>query len=146
MPETELENAIILVTGAALRAEEMDRPLAYRLGAEIARRLGEGSGWRPLVVTDVLYLNDKRIAARPTISIGGPGVNSLSARLFRALPAALAVDNTLIIQMDVEFKDLRCCLWGMDHPQTVTALEVFMDRYLAAFLEAATGRPPAGTG
>lgn len=135
MAEINLGRTIFVVTGLTLRAEEADRPLAYRLAQEITRRVPEGSPWRPLVISDVLFLNDKRLARCPVISIGGPGVNKLSAVVFQELACVLAVDNTLIIQMDLDMNDLRCCLWGMDHDQTVQALELFLSRgYLDHFL------------
>lgn len=141
MPTDGLDHTILIVIGASLRAEAMDRPLGYRLADQIERRLGADSPWRPLVISDVLYINDAKLAACPTISIGGPGVNHLSALLFRELPSALAVDNVLIIQMDVELSDLRCCVWGMDHEQTVQALDLFISRgYLDQYLAAVASR------
>jgi hypothetical protein len=137
------EHQILIVTGASLRAERMDRPLAYRLAREIRKRLGRKSEWQVTVITDVLYLHDESLADCPLISIGGPGVNCLSSKLFRELPSVLAVDHALIIQMDVEMKDHRCCLWGMDHEQTVEALDHFcrlghLDTFLAGFTTART--------
>jgi hypothetical protein len=67
-------------------------------------------------------------------------VNHLSGLLFRELPSVLAIDNVLLIQMDIELMDHRCCLWGMDHDQTVEALELFLTRgYLDQFLAGVTG-------
>ena len=132
---------ILVVAGVSLRAEEMDRPLAYRLADEIRERLGPDPAYSVLVVSDVLYLNDEALAACPIISIGGPGVNNLSAVLFRELSSVLVVDNVLIIQMDVKLADLRCCLWGVDHERTVEALEIFLKRgHLDHFLQGATAR------
>jgi hypothetical protein len=126
---------ILIVVGTTLRAEDKDRPLAYRLADEIDNRLNDGSPSRPLVVSDVLYLNHSALADCPTISLGGPGVNRLTSMLSRELPSVLAVDNALVIQMDLEMKDRRCCLWGMDHAQTVQALDLFMNRgHLESFL------------
>jgi hypothetical protein len=103
---------------------------------EIEKRLGAESPWKPLVITDVLYLNDKSLARQPVISVGGPGVNHLSALLFQELPSVITIDNVLIIQMDIELADLRCSLWGMDHEQTVEAVNLFLSRgYLDRFLE-----------
>jgi len=136
MQDFDFDNAIIIVTGVSLRGEEMDRPLAYRLAEEIKTRTGPESPWRALVVSDVLYLNEMRLAGCPTISVGGPGVNKLSAILFRELPAVLTIDNVLILQMDVDCHDLRCCFWGINHDQTVEALDLFiklghLDHFLA---------------
>lgn len=143
MPELNLDRTILVVTGAVLRAEEMDRALAYRIADEITRRVGPHSDWRPLVISDVLYLNDQQLAGCPTISIGGPGVNNLSAVLLRELPPTLAIDNTLIVQMDPDLNDKRCCLWGMDHDQTVEAVELFLKiGHLDHFLAGVTGVKP----
>ncbi len=136
MPETDLSHLILIVAGASLRGEAADRPLAYQLAQEAAKRLGPESPWKPLVISDVLYINDKRLAAQPVISVGGPGVNHLSALLYRELPSVMTIDNVLIIQMDIELTDRRCCFWGMDHGQTVEALDLLLKRgYLDRFLE-----------
>jgi len=130
-----MEDLIVIVTGASFRAEQMDRPIAYQLVEDIRKRLGPESNWRTVVVSDVLYINDKRLGNLPTISIGGPGVNSLSALLYTELSPIFSIDNVLIIQMDADLADLRCCLWGMDHNQTVEALESFLKLgYLDHFL------------
>ncbi|GMU20638.1 MAG: hypothetical protein AMXMBFR13_07350 [Phycisphaerae bacterium] len=135
MAQEELPPTILIVTGATIRAEEMDRPLAYRLAEEVRSRLSSDSAWRVLVISDVLYLNDKDLQRCPLIAIGGPGVNSLSGALYRELSSVLAVENVLIIQMDADLQDLRCCLWGMNHEQTVEALDLFCGRgYLDHFL------------
>lgn len=134
-----LDRSILIVAGVSLRAEMMNRPMAYRIADEIKKRLGSHSDWRPVVISDVLYLNNTQLAKCPTISIGGPGVNALSAVLFSELPSALTIDNVLTIQMDVQWADLRCCIWGMNHDQTVEALELFFKRgHLDHFLAGAT--------
>ncbi|NLE57594.1 MAG: hypothetical protein GX616_04490 [Planctomycetes bacterium] len=136
MSETGLNHLVLIVTGASLRGEAADRPLAYQLAQEVAGRLGPESPWKPLVISDVLYINDKRLAAQPVISVGGPGVNHLSALLYQELPSVMTIDNVLTIQMDIELADLRCCFWGMNHEQTVEALDLLLKRgYLDRFLE-----------
>jgi hypothetical protein len=143
MSETDLGHLVFVVAGASLKGEAMDRPLAYRLAGEIARRLGPDTPWKPLVVSDILYINEEKLASQPTISVGGPGVNHLSGLLFRELSSVLTIDNVLVIQMDIELKDLRCCLWGMNHEQTVEALDLFLKRgYLDRFLEGITQAKP----
>ncbi|MGQ9648826.1 MAG: hypothetical protein ACUVXJ_01800 [Phycisphaerae bacterium] len=139
MPQAELNHLILIVTGASLRGEAADRPLAYQLAQEIAKRLGPDSPWKPLVISDVLYINEQRLGKQPVISIGGPGVNHLSALLFQQLPSVVTIDNILLIQMDIELTDLRCCLWGMNHEQTIEAMNLFLKRgYLDRFLEGLT--------
>lgn len=139
MADNELEQLILIVTGASIRAEQMDRPLAYRTGRRIAKILGPESTWQSLVISDALYLNQARLQQLPVISIGGPGVNGLSALLYRQLPSVLTIDDALIIQMDATGEDPRCCLWGMDHDQTVQALNLFFKlQYLERFIRGIT--------
>lgn len=146
MSQLNIGRTIFVVTGVSLRAEQMDRPLAYGLADVIRQRIAPDSPWKPLVVSDVIYLNDDRVARCPTISLGGPGVNQLSQMLFGELPSVLAIDNSLIIQMDIELKDARCCLWGMDHEQTVQAIDLFRERgYLDTFLKGVTGGQATAT-
>ncbi len=136
MPDDADKNKLLIVAGATLRAEELDRPLAYRLRDEIESRLGDGSRWSCLVISDIWYLNSEPLHARPAISIGGPGVNAVAQYWFNRLPNALEVENVLLIQMDTRASDLRCSIWGMDHETTVEALETFVQKgYLDRFLE-----------
>lgn len=129
---------LLVVTGACPRAERMDRPLAARIKAEVELRLRDRLAEEPdvLVLSDVWYLNAKELHQIPTISVGGPGVNHLSAYWQRRLPYVLLVENVFQIQMDVKGTDHRCCIWGMDHETTVEAVETFLSRgHLDRFLE-----------
>lgn len=135
---------VLIVAGAHPKAEMFDRPRAYALAARIgdwlgARFSGQAGGppVRPLVVSDVWYLNDPSLRQCPTISIGSPGVNALSAYLGDKLPSAYVVDQALMVQMDVELTDLLACCWGVGHEQTSIATRVFEERYMDAFLDAA---------
>lgn len=138
MEDFDLDNLILVVTGSTLRAEEKDRPLANALADEIRKRLPADTLWRCLVISDLHYINNEELHECPLVCLGGPGVNHLAAILFRELPPALAVDRVLLIQMDVQMKDLRTCLWGMDHDTTVEAVQTFIEKgYLERFLVAA---------
>lgn len=134
-------NLLLIVVGAHLRAEMADRPLAYRL-AERVRAWLEKHGHAlnvpivPVVCSDIWYVNDEDLQPRPTISIGGPGVNALSAYFHDKLKTAAAVDDQFMIQLDPEFIDLRACVWGMDHALTVKALDVFVKKYLDGYMRA----------
>ena len=49
--------------------------------------------------------------------------------------------------MDLDGKDHRCAVWGMNHLDTVRAVEVFISKgYLEAFLRAAAERVNEETG
>ena len=118
---------------------------AYRVEAEVRRSLeellgkpatGELPRLTPIVLSDVYYLNNDELRSRPVIAIGGPGVNLLSANLVEELPTAIAIENVLVVQMDLELKDLRCSVWGMDHLSTVRAVETFIVKgYLDTFIK-----------
>ena len=132
---------LLIVVGAHLRAEVADRPLAYRLCDHITDWLLRHEDTirtqvLPVMCCDVWYLNHEPLHRRPTISIGGPGGNALSAYYHNNLNAALVRDEKLIIQLDPEFVDLRVSLWGMDHALTASALDLFETRYLESYLRA----------
>jgi hypothetical protein len=144
--ELSVDDLILIVVGAHLRAEVGDRPVAYRLRQRMLTWLADRYGlhgaaaapFTPLVCCDVWYLNDASLKDRPAISIGGPGVNALTAHLADKIPSAFVIDNTLIVQLDPAFDDLRACCWGMDTASTTAAVEAFEERYLDAFMHAAT--------
>ncbi len=140
VPEN-LSSLLLIVVGAHLRAEVADRPLAYRLLDCVHTWLGDHADElaveiQPVVCSDVWYVNQPALQRRPTISLGGPGVNALSAYYAQKLPAALVHEDRMMIQLDPEFVDLRVCTWGVDHENTVRVLDVFLSKYLDAFLRA----------
>jgi hypothetical protein len=141
--ELDIESMIMIVVGAHLRAELEDRPLAQRLCDTMKRRLEErarGTGVnhaRPVLCTDVWYLNNAELQERPVIAIGEPGVNAATAYFCNRLPTALVIDNALRIHLDPEFTEPRACLWGANPASTAHAIDVFVERYLDSFLREA---------
>lgn len=138
----ETRHLLLIVVGAHLRAEFADRPLAYRLQAQVHGWLNRHRATlnvtiEPLVCSDLWYLNHEELHVRPTVSIGGPGVNALSAYFAQQLPAPKPDEQQIVIQIDPEFTDLRVCVWGTDHALTQRGLDLFSDRYLDGFLRAA---------
>ncbi len=141
MPTVDPDNLMLIVVGADLRAEAGDRPHAYGLQERVQdwlHRATNSTAWpiHPVVCTDVWYLNHEQLHGRPALSVGGPGVNALSAYLYQKLPTALAVEDQLVIQLDVEFVDLRAAMWGMDHRHTASAVQLFENKYLGEYLRA----------
>jgi hypothetical protein len=138
----DLSTLLLIVTGAHPKAECYDRPVAYALAARVdgllRDRFGPGPApLRPLVVSDVWYLNDPSLRQQPTVSIGAPGVSALTAYLADKVPSAYVIDGSLMVQMDVELTDLIACCWGVTHEATAKAVRAFEARYLDAFLDAA---------
>ena len=149
MPDIDTDRLICIVVGVQLRAELGDRPLAYRIEQELRQRLeaalgkpaeGEPPRLAPVVLSDVYYLNNDELQARPAISVGGPGMNALSAMLVDKLPTAVAIEKTLVVQMDLAMDDVRCAVWGMDHLDTVRAVDLFITKYLDRFVEGVVAR------
>ena len=129
------DRMVLVVVGASLRAETMDRPLAYRVKQAVDERIAPAGDWQSVVLSDIWYLNNEPFSRQPTISVGGPGVNALSAHLYERLPTVLSVENVLLIQMDLTFEDTRCAVWGMDHETTIEAIETFIEKgHLDRFL------------
>ena len=150
MPDIDPHGLIWIVTGVQLKAELGDRPLAYRVERELRDRLapllgpteaGEPPRLAPVVVSDVYYLNSDEAQAGPTISVGGPGVNAVSASLADQLPTPVAIENTLVVQMDLDMQDPRCAVWGMNHLDTVRAVDTFIAKgYLDTFVKGVVER------
>ncbi len=137
------DRLLLIVAGTDLRAEMSDRPIAYDL-RELLEQWIEVQVSKvdrlvyPLVCSDTWYLNNAELYGRPVISIGGPGVNTLSAYLYQTLHTALAIEDKLVVQMDVEFLDLRVAVWGMDNAHTLAAVELFEQKYLNDYMRAVT--------
>jgi hypothetical protein len=129
----------LIVTGSTLRAEELDRPLAYYLKQRIEQLLLASDPalgpFRLRVVADFRWIHEKKLQALPTISVGGPGVNALARDWLEEVPVALAVDEQYYIQMDPDLDEPRASVWGMDNTTTQIAVSVFLDRFVARFLE-----------
>ena len=139
---------LLIVTGSTLRAEEMDRPLAYYLKRRIEEALQASrdvdlANYEVHVVADFRWLHDESLQGMATISLGGPGVNELSHRWLEEVPVALAVNERYFIQMDPELAEPHASVWGMDNPTTQIAVSVFLDRFLPRFLERCATVPPA---
>lgn len=136
-PLTEHDPVVALVVGASLVAEQVDRPVAYWL-AEVVRECAPlGSPLRPVVVTDLWYLNHDALRVRPTISIGGPEQNALSAFLLSRLRPVFSVDDRLSIHLDLHMRELVACLAGVDAGTTAEAARVFAARYAGDWVTAA---------
>ncbi|MGE0352946.1 MAG: hypothetical protein AB7I33_13370 [Gemmatimonadales bacterium] len=126
MKLVDTDETIILVTGADIRAEERDRPIAYRLKREIDQR-GVGHAFRrAVVVGDAWYLNNRIFHLNPTIAIGGPGVNGVSADFASTLPTIWSQEERAYIQADFEGDLKRAALWGMDQAATSDAVDGFV--------------------
>jgi hypothetical protein len=131
---------ILIVTGSTLRAEQMDRPLAYYLQAQI-EELSTGFDDRlGLVISDRYYLSHPDLHCMPMISVGGPGVNRVAQKLLKRLKPVLTVEDKFFVQMDPDGSDRRASIWGMDNAQTQIAVVTFAERYLKRFAEACWDR------
>jgi hypothetical protein len=125
---------ILIVTGSTLRAEQMDRPLAYYLQSKIDELTAGHEERMALVLSDRFYLTHPDLHKLPLISVGGPGVNRLAQKLLKRVCAALAVEGKFFIQMDPKESGLQVSIWGMDNAQTRIAVVTFAERYLAQFV------------
>ncbi|HYE62569.1 MAG TPA: hypothetical protein VD997_11295 [Phycisphaerales bacterium] len=127
---------ILIVTGAHLSAELYDRPIAYRLRERVLHAIQESDGpEQVLVCSDLWYLNRDPLRELPTVSIGGPAVNALTAYLADKLPSVFAIDGQLVVQGDWDKAPLACC-WGIDAERTAAAADLFAEKYLEAWLGA----------
>ncbi|WP_428386349.1 hypothetical protein [Mucisphaera sp.] len=138
----DLSRVVLIVVGAHLRAEEADRTLAYQLMSAVETWVEEHQEYleedlRAMVCTDALYLNDESLHHRATISVGGPGVNALSAYFAQQMEGDSDLrPDQVIIQMDPDFADLRVAIWGVNHETTDQGVGLFIRDYLDGFLRA----------
>lgn len=130
---------LLIVTGSTLRAEEVDRPLAYYLRQRAEQYQAEheppGGPMDVRVISDFRWLHDDALHDCPTISVGGPGVNAVAQRWLEEVPVSLAVDQQYFLQMDPDLEEPRASVWGMDNATTQLAVAVFLDRLFPRFLE-----------
>ncbi|MDH4348907.1 MAG: hypothetical protein OEW17_08885 [Gemmatimonadota bacterium] len=119
------DETVIIVTGSDIRAEERDRPTAYRLKEEVDARSDGQRFRRAVVVGDLWYLENRVFQLNPTVAIGGPGVNALAARLANTLPVVWSQADQAYVQADLEGEQKRVLLWGMDAGATMVAVQAF---------------------
>lgn len=137
--ELDIDQVLLIVVGADLRAEMTDRPLGYRLREQMLRwydqyRDDVDSPLDPVLCTDLWYLNDRSLTSRPVVAIGDPEINAASAYLANYLPTAFVIEQTLRVQLDPTFGQSGVCLWGVSPSATVSAIDAFVERYLDDFL------------
>lgn len=136
----DIRATVLIVVGHGILPEEEDRPTAYELKRLIVDRTQGAQDRSAVVLTDIWALNQEMAEFFPTIAVGGPGVNALTAQIYEELPVAFTRDQELFIQMN-EDGGKRAAVWGMDHPKTREAVEIFVrDGFLDRFLDLVWGR------
>lgn len=135
---------LLIVVGSHLQAELHDRPLAYSLMQTIQtwqQENGCEAELAPLICTDVWYLNDAGLLARPAVILGRPEVNAASAFFTRRLPVAFVMDGAFQVQMDLDGIDPQACVWGTSAVHTASAVNTFVSRFADRFLRCAHNLP-----
>lgn len=129
------DETVLIVTGSDLPAEMNDRPLAYRLKAELDR-LGAGNAFRgAVVVSDRWYADNRIFHLCPTVVVGGPGVNAVAAALVDELPMLVKRDGRVFVQGAWDGETKRASLWGLDRFATAMAVDAFLQEgFCAEFL------------
>lgn len=130
MQEIDANQTILIVVGADLKPEEVDRPLAYKLknAFESSSLFGEHPFRKCLVISDALYRHDNIIKVCPTVTVGGPGVNLVAAEFAEKLPVYIARENRYYIQSDKDFSERKISIWGMDREATEEAIDIFIEK------------------
>jgi hypothetical protein len=129
-------DTIVVVTAADLEVGHPDREAAWRLQEEVTSR---GRGWRyrrAVVVSDLDWNDSELLDGAPTICIGGPGANDVTARFAGEVPSVWTDGDRVIIQARLDGTPARVLLWGMDRFATTEAVEAFLSRgWLDEFLD-----------
>lgn len=137
---TEDDPLVVLVVGASLAAEQIDRPIAAYLAVQLAAAAPQGSSLAPAVVTDLWYLNHAPLRMHPAVAIGPADRNAFSAFLLGRLPRVFSIDHRLSIHLDLHLESLVACLHGVDAQAGAEAAAIFLERYAAGWLAAAAAR------
>jgi hypothetical protein len=136
----DIRATVLIVVGHGILPEEEDRPTAYELKRLIVDRTQGAQDRSAVVLTDIWALNQEMAEFFPTIAVGGPSVNALTAQIYEELPVAFTRDQELFIQMDAD-SGKRAAVWGMDQAKTREAVEIFArDGFLDRFLDLVWGR------
>lgn len=122
------EETVVIVTGSDLRAEERDRPTAYRLKEEIDRRSDGQPFRRAVVVGDGWYLQNRIFQLNPSIAVGGPGVNGFTQELVQVVPVSWTQDQRAYVHADFEGEYKRAALWGVNAEATMLAVQAFVSQ------------------
>jgi hypothetical protein len=128
------DETVLIVTGTEIPAEMNDRPIAYRLKAEIDRQGGGRAFRRAVVVSDQWYAQNRIFHLCPTVAVGGPGVNRVAAAFAGELPMLLQRDERVFVQGSWEGEAKRVSLWGADRAATAEAVDSFVRDGLEEFL------------
>ncbi|MSR45438.1 MAG: hypothetical protein EXS15_08870 [Phycisphaerales bacterium] len=132
-----------LVVGAHPEAERVDRPIAVQLQGLVERALAANhdagvAQMRVQILTDLWYMNDAALVASPAIALGTANTNAAVAHLALRLPPAVVVDGQYEILFDRTDGDHRVALRGVDSRSTARAVEVFCEKFLDQWLDAAS--------
>ena len=127
---------VLLVISSELGPGAGDYLAAERLRDAIDQR-GAGHPYRrALVVSDIAWFDTQLFHASPTITVGGPGVNSVAGRFGAELPTVWTDREQVVIQADYRVGPQRAALWGTNSAETAAAVEAFMSRgWLDEFLD-----------
>jgi hypothetical protein len=127
---------VAIVVAADLDADAPDRRAAVGLLEEIGRR-GAGHPYRRgVLMSDLAWFETPLFHAAPTIAVGGPGVNGVSAKFGQELPTVWTADDRALIQAEFRENAPRATVWGMDREATAASVEAFIHRgWLDEFLD-----------
>ena len=132
---------VLIVVGTHPLCEYFDRPLAYILRDTVARRHSDLE-LPGLVISDVCYFNNPTLWTKPLISVGGPGVNALTAELRTKLFTDSISTPYMFIQHDIHEGGCNVALWGVDEVHTEKAVHLFIQSGLIdKFLRVARNYP-----
>jgi hypothetical protein len=149
----DLSRLVLVVVGSGLEAELEDRQTAYAVARALNESLddavdGPGGTLRSVVCTDLWYLNTPQARTAPTIAVGGPERNALTAHLTTQLARPIGVDGQWIVQTPepegTGLEDLVACLWGVSGDETARAVGEFIDHLLDDFVESVVRKASGG--
>jgi hypothetical protein len=131
-PRPDCRSTVLLVVGSSALAQLYDGAAAARLREEINRHGVRTKYQFSSVVTDDALMVEPVFLRCPTISIGGPETNKLTAKLCEQLSTDPLSTTHVRIQHGLTTKDRRVALWGSAAAETSDAVDLFVKSGLLA--------------
>jgi hypothetical protein len=117
--------SIMIVTGACVVTELMDRPIAERLRDAIDKTGGGDQFKRGVIISDLWWSKDTDLQPLPVISVGGPLVNSLTDQIIKS-GRQWKIQDECFGCIHWNNKIPQAALWGRNTTLTQLAVEHYI--------------------
>lgn len=133
------KKSIFIITGCFLPTEVTDRRLAEWLRDHINNTYGNNQkGYESILINDIWWEKHHEIQLNPFITIGGPGVNAVTAKLNNCSQSSATGNNSNWARWSIEdkyhfiwhvndFSNHSMGIWGDTAYDTIYALQIYLN-------------------